>query len=146
MQQGIGGLPGATTRPQFRIGLNSGLALVGNIGAAEMRNFSALGDTTNLAARLQTYAAEGTVVIGAGTYDLIREQALVRSLGSPQLKGKSQPVEAFELLGLVVELATHRPRGELMQPIEARRPAFAPVVAPTMAALCGGRRPSQRTD
>ena len=100
MQQGIGELPGATTRPQFRIGLNSGLALVGNIGAAEMRNFSALGDTTNLAARLQTYAAEGSVVIGAGTYDLIREQAVVRPLGSPQLKGKSQPVEAYELLGL----------------------------------------------
>ncbi len=100
MQQGIGELPGATTRPQFRIGLNSGLALVGNIGAAEMRNFSALGDTTNLAARLQTYAAEGSVVIGAGTYDLIREQAVVRPLGSPQLKGKSQPVEAYELLSL----------------------------------------------
>ena len=45
------------TRPQFRVGLNSGPALVGNIGGADMRNFSAIGDTTNLAARLQTYAA-----------------------------------------------------------------------------------------
>jgi class 3 adenylate cyclase len=40
------------------------------------------------------------VVIGAGTYDLIREQAVVRPLGSPQLKGKLQPVEVYELLGL----------------------------------------------
>jgi class 3 adenylate cyclase len=100
MQRAIGELPGATGRPLFRIGLNSGLALVGNIGAAEMRNFSALGDTTNLAARLQTFAAEGSVVIGAGTYDLIRQQAVVRPLGSPQLKGKSLPVEVYELLGL----------------------------------------------
>jgi class 3 adenylate cyclase len=100
MQRGIGKLPGATTRPQFRIGLNSGPALVGNIGAAEMRNFSALGDTTNLAARLQTYAPEGSVVIGEGTYDLIGERAVVRPLGSPQLKGKSLPVEVYELLGL----------------------------------------------
>jgi class 3 adenylate cyclase len=100
MQRDIGTLPGAGNRPQFRIGLNSGLALVGNIGAAEIRNFSALGDTTNLAARLQTYAAEGSVVIGAGTYDLIRLQAIVRPLGSPELKGKSLPVEVYELLGL----------------------------------------------
>jgi class 3 adenylate cyclase len=100
MQRGIGELPGANTRPLFRIGLNSGPALVGNIGAAEIRNFSALGDTTNLAARLQTFAAEGSVVIGAGTYALIRQQAVVRPLGSPQLKGKSLPVEVYELLGL----------------------------------------------
>ena len=65
-----------------------------------MRNYSAIGDTTNLAARLQTYAPEGSVVMGVGTYDLIREQAVVRPLGSPELKGKSQPVEVYELLGL----------------------------------------------
>jgi adenylate cyclase len=58
MQRAVGELPTARTRPQFRVGLNSGPALVGNIGAAEIRNFSAIGDTINLAARLQTYAAE----------------------------------------------------------------------------------------
>ena len=100
MQRGVAELATAEARPQFRIGLNSGPALVGNIGAAETRNFSAIGDTTNLAARLQTYAAEGTVVIGASTYALIRERAVVRPLGSPRLKGKSQPVEVYALLGL----------------------------------------------
>jgi class 3 adenylate cyclase len=100
MQRVMAELPAADARPQFRIGLNSGPALVGNIGAAEMRNYSAIGDTTNLAARLQTYAAEGTVVIGASTYDLIRDQAIVRPLGSPHLKGKSQLVEVYALLGL----------------------------------------------
>jgi adenylate cyclase len=100
MQRAVGELPAAGTRPHFRVGLNSGPALVGNIGSAEIRNFSAIGDTTNLAARLQTYAAEGSVVIGASTYDLIREQAVVRPLGSPELKGKSRAVEVYELLGL----------------------------------------------
>jgi len=100
MQRAVHELPGAEARPRFRVGLNSGPALVGNIGAAEIRNFSALGDTTNLAARLQTYATEGTVVIGASTYDLIREVALVRPLGAPELKGKSQAVEVYELVGL----------------------------------------------
>jgi len=66
----------------------------------EIRNLSAIGDTTNLAARLQTYATEGTVVIGASTFDLIREVALVWPLGSPELKGKSQAVEVYDLLGL----------------------------------------------
>ena len=100
MQKGIAALPGAAPRPQFRVGINSGPALVGNIGAAEMRSFSAIGDTTNLAARLQTYAAEGSVVIGGTTYELIRDDVLVRPLGSPELKGKSVAVEVYELLGL----------------------------------------------
>jgi class 3 adenylate cyclase len=100
MQRAVTALPGASAHPQFRVGLNSGPALVGNIGGADMRNFSAIGDTTNLAARLQTYAPEGSVVMGAGTYDLIREEAVVRPLGSPDIKGKSQPIAVYELLSL----------------------------------------------
>jgi class 3 adenylate cyclase len=100
MQQAVAKVAAGDPRPRFRVGLTSGPALVGNIGAAEIRNFSAIGDTTNLAARLQTYAPEGSVVIGAGTYDLIREHAVVRPLGAPDLKGKSQRVEVYELLGL----------------------------------------------
>ena len=100
MQQAVAKVAAGETRPRFRVGLTSGPALVGNIGAAEIRNFSAIGDTTNLAARLQTYAPEGSVVIGAGTYDLIREHVVVRPLGAPDLKGKSQRVEVYELLGL----------------------------------------------
>jgi class 3 adenylate cyclase len=100
MQRAVRALPGADARPRFRVGLNSGPALVGNIGSSEIRNFSAIGDTTNLAARLQTFATEGTVVIGANTYDLIRDVALVRPLGAPELKGKSQAIEVYELVGL----------------------------------------------
>jgi class 3 adenylate cyclase len=100
LQAVVGRLPLAGARPRFRVGLNSGPAIVGNIGAAEIRNFLAIGDTTNLAARLQTYAPEGSVVMGAGTYDLIRAEAIVRPLGTPTLKGKEQPVEVWELLGL----------------------------------------------
>jgi class 3 adenylate cyclase len=100
MQRAVGALATAGARPLFRVGINSGPALVGNIGAAEIRNYLAIGDTTNLAARLQTYAQEGSVVMGASTYELIHEQVIVRPLGSPELKGKSQAVEVYELLGL----------------------------------------------
>src|SRR3989442_337221 len=99
MQRAVLSLPGAG-QPKFRVGINSGPALVGNIGGAGIRNFSAIGDTTNLAARLQTYAPEGSVVIGARTYELIRDIADVRSLGTPALKGKSEAVEGYELVGL----------------------------------------------
>jgi class 3 adenylate cyclase len=100
MQRAVGSLPGAGTRPRFRVGLNSGPALVGNIGAAEIRNYSAIGDTINLAARLQTWAPEGSVVMGAATYALVREHVMVRPMGSPELKGKSVAVEVYELVGL----------------------------------------------
>jgi class 3 adenylate cyclase len=86
--------------PGFRIGLNTGPALVGNVGAAEIRNYAAIGDTTNVAARLQTFAPEGSIVIGATTFALIRERAVTRALGAPELKGKSVAVEAYELLDL----------------------------------------------
>ena len=100
LQRAVGDLHASTTVPGFRVGLNSGPALVGNIGAAQMRNYSAIGDTTNLAARLQTFAPEGSVVIGASTYALIGDRAVVRPLGHPELKGKSQPVEVYELLAI----------------------------------------------
>ena len=80
--------------------MNTGPALVGNIGSAEMRNFTAIGDTTNLAARLETSAEVGQVVIGAETYDQIRDVAEVRRLDPLELKGKSEPVEAYVLTGL----------------------------------------------
>jgi adenylate cyclase len=112
MQRAVQSLSGADGRPSFRIGINSGPALVGNIGAADIRNFSAIGDTTNLAARLQTHAPVGSVVIGARTYELIRDIADVRFLGTPALKGKSEAVEVYELLGLRDEPGA----GPLMHP------------------------------
>jgi len=100
MQQAVAQLARPGERPSFRVGINTGPAIVGNIGAAEIRNFSAIGDTTNLAARLQTYAPEGSVVVSARTHDQIRDQAVVRELGAPKLKGKSLPVEVYELVAL----------------------------------------------
>jgi len=86
--------------PRFRIGINTGPALVGNIGSAELRNFTAIGDTVNLASRLESSAESGQIVIGAATYAQIRDAAVVRPLGGIAVKGKAASVEAFVLLGL----------------------------------------------
>jgi class 3 adenylate cyclase len=83
--------------PRFRVGIATGAALVGNIGSEELRNYVAHGDAVNLAARLQTGATPGQVVVSAPTYALIRDLATVRPLGRFAVKGKSEEVEAFVL-------------------------------------------------
>jgi class 3 adenylate cyclase len=86
--------------PRFRVGINSGPALVGNIGAAAMRNFTAIGDTTNLAARLEGAAGAGQVVVSGTTAALLGPGASLESMGPLQVKGKAEPVEAYVLLSL----------------------------------------------
>jgi class 3 adenylate cyclase len=85
---------------RFRIGLHSGTTLVGNVGSEELRNYTAIGDTPNVAARLQAAATPGTIVIGPLTRALLGDAAVVRDLGRLDLKGKSEPIQAYELLGL----------------------------------------------
>jgi class 3 adenylate cyclase len=87
-------------RPRFRAGIATGPALIGNIGSAEVRNFTAIGDTTNLAARLQTFAEPGHVVISQRTLELLGP-ADVEPLGAPALKGKTLPVAVFDLRALL---------------------------------------------
>jgi adenylate cyclase len=85
--------------PRFRVGVNSGPAVIGNVGALEQRSFTAIGDTTNLAARLQGEAEPGQVVIGATTAAELTG-AILEPLGALDLKGKSEPVQAFRLVRL----------------------------------------------
>jgi class 3 adenylate cyclase len=83
--------------PRFHIGINSGPALVGNIGSEEYRNFVAIGDTTNVAARLQSTAKAGEVVLGPETARLLDGSLPLSALGAVRVKGREQPVEAFTI-------------------------------------------------
>jgi class 3 adenylate cyclase len=78
--------------PRFRVGINTGPALVGNIGAPEMRHFTAIGDTTNLASRLQSVAQPGQVVLGPCTSAALGAAARVSRHGWVKVKGKRYPV------------------------------------------------------
>ena len=78
--------------PRFRVGINTGPALVGNIGAEQMRHFTAIGDTINLAARLQSLAEPGEVVLGPGTSAALGTAARVSRSGWVRVKGKRDPV------------------------------------------------------
>ena len=101
MQRAVGRLIGAGERPRFRVGIASGPALVGNIGAAEIRNFVAIGDTH------QPGRAAADVRAGGRRRDRRRHvradpraRAVVRELGTPALKGRLQPTAVYELVAL----------------------------------------------
>ncbi len=86
--------------PRFRVGINTGPAIVGNVGTEEQRSFTAIGDTTNLAARLQTAAEPGQVVLGHATYESVKDELETLPIGELDLKGKSGPTSAYVLIGL----------------------------------------------
>jgi class 3 adenylate cyclase len=101
MQAAVGEIAaGRPDWPQFRVGANTGPALVGNIGSDALRGFNAMGDAVNVAARLQTLAQPGQVVIGAATREAIGPALTVRPLGDLEVKGRRQTVRAFVVVGL----------------------------------------------
>jgi class 3 adenylate cyclase len=84
--------------PRFHIGINSGPAFVGSVGAAGRRTFSAIGDTTNLGSRLLGAAGPGEIVVGETTWALLGD-AQGEALEPLQMKGKRDPVRAWRLSG-----------------------------------------------
>jgi len=82
----------------MRIGLNSGQVIVGSIGDDLRMDYTAIGDTTNLAARMEEIAKAGTVLLSKNTYKLARDFFEVNQLGKLRVKGKEEPEEAYELI------------------------------------------------
>ncbi len=81
-----------------RIGINSGDAILGNIGSPKRMDYTAIGDTVNIASRLQSIAEINTVVISRSTRDLLGNGFKLTDLGRIQLKGRSEPIEVFQVL------------------------------------------------
>jgi class 3 adenylate cyclase/tetratricopeptide (TPR) repeat protein len=80
---------------QVRIGVNTGPVVVGPVGNDRKMDYTAIGDTTNLASRLQTLASPGTILISEFTYRLVRGFFDVQSVGPFGVRGKSEPVTAY---------------------------------------------------
>ena len=81
-----------------RQGLNTGLVVVGSIGGDLRMDYTAVGDTTNVAARLQQVGEPGRVTISETTHRLVDGYFETRKIGDIHLKGKAEPVAAWEVL------------------------------------------------
>ncbi len=83
---------------RMRVGLNSGPVVVGSIGDDLRMDYTAVGDTTNLAARMESMARPSTILGTASTYRLARDFFDFRPLGKFQVKGKEESQEVYELV------------------------------------------------
>jgi len=83
---------------KMRTGLNSGPVVVGSIGDDLRMDYTAVGDTSNLAARMENAARPGSVLVTNTTHRLVKDFFECTSVGTIQVKGKEEPLEAYELV------------------------------------------------
>src|SRR6185295_4548552 len=104
IQRAVRSLPGegvaGAADLAVRMGLNTGPVVVGKIGDNLRMDYTAVGDTTNLAARLEHLAKPGDIYLSEPTYDLVRSAAECRPLGSRAIKGKADPSRASRWAGV----------------------------------------------
>jgi class 3 adenylate cyclase/predicted ATPase len=103
-------------RVAVRLGLHTGVAVVGTIGSGARQEQLAMGDTPNIAARLQGLAAPNTVVLSAMTARLLHGAFALEDIGVHQLKGVAEPMPVFCVLG------PGEPANDEAEPTPARLP------------------------
>jgi adenylate cyclase len=82
------------------IGICTGEAVVGNVGSRQMMNYTVIGNTPNTAKRLQENALAGQILIDAETYQACEDEIKAREVPPLNLKGRSGPVPAYEVLSV----------------------------------------------
>ena len=141
---------------QIRVGLNSGDVLVRAIGSDLRMDYTAVGQATHLAARIEQLASPGAIVLSPATLELVEGYVEVNPLGPRALKGLAEPVDVYELVGAGAvrpRLRAGTARGltrfvgragqvaQLHQALERARAGHGQVVAvvgdPGVGSICG---------
>jgi adenylate cyclase len=91
----------AEYRMKMNFGIHTGLAVVGNVGTPQLMEFTALGDTVNLASRLQGLSENGQILISHATHDQIKGNIRSNPIGSQFVKGRTEPVMVYEVLDVL---------------------------------------------
>jgi class 3 adenylate cyclase len=84
---------------KVRIGINTGPVVVADVGSQVAMELTAMGDAVNIAARMQQTAAPGTIQLAAETYRLVSALFEVKPLGEVEVKGKSEPLPTYQVVG-----------------------------------------------
>ena len=127
------------TELHVRLGIHTGIVVAGDMDTSEqLESMAIVGETPNLAARLQSLAEPDTVAISSATYQLIEGFFDCRSLGSRSLEGLSQPVEVFQVLhesgartrlgrqsSIRFWLSSLRPSGKAVSHVVCQLPAWS---------------------
>ena len=85
---------------QLRIGINTGYCTVGNFGSDDRVDYTIIGNEVNLAARLQTHADLGGILLAHETYALVKDSVLTEETGTITVKGFPTPVKTYRVVGL----------------------------------------------
>ena len=105
MQEGITGLNERRAHDgkeaiSVGIGVSAGEAVAGTVGTEDRMEYTVIGDSVNLAARLESNAKPGQILISHRTYERVRDLVDARPLGRIRVKGKEEEIEVYEVLGL----------------------------------------------
>src|SRR5262249_40471594 len=126
---------------RVRMGINTGLVVVGAIGKDLRMDYTAVGDTTNLAARLLNIAGPGETAISRQTYRLTEGFFQVKDLGEFTVKGKAEPVHAYAVRSEIrgrTRLEVSRERG--LTPLGGREVEIARLMEAYRQAASGAGR------
>lgn len=87
-----------SSRLKIRIGVNTGDVVAGNMGSIKRMEYSVLGDTVNVAQRLESVAHPNSVFIGELTYEMVKDKFECQDMGSTSVKGRKDTVHAYKVL------------------------------------------------
>lgn len=108
-----------------RVGVHTGMVVVGEMGAGDVREVHAIGETPNIAARIQGEATPGSVCISAATLRLLKPRFQTRAIGNRSLKGVAKDIELFAVDAVLTNAITDRGIAKHSMPLIGRERELA---------------------